>query len=266
MSTNEISINTTGLVFVAGTTDKEKQKVLKDIEIVNKTLVAYASSYVKLCKALSDFDRTGSYKKLINPETKKHYSDVKDFAKLNFKLERSAVNDSIKIYRRFFEVLDENGNYINKPIEINGVTADKFPKTSLVLLSTLKDDEYKNAEKIGITPNMKTKEIKSVIDKVHVKKGKNGANTDKEKKHPCQSMDIDAFTTYMRDAFSAFSISDACKLISDTSDKTSILTAFNAFIDTIDKAIDKAVNTETHEVHNEPTDAAKAKINGKKSK
>ncbi len=260
MSKNEISINTNGLVFVAGTTDKEKAKVLKDIAIVNKSLVAYASSYVKLCKALSDFDRTGSYKKLVNPETKKHYSDVKDFAKVNFNLERSAVNDSIKIHRRFFEVVDENGKLINKPVDIGGISADKFPKTSLVLLSTLKDDEMENAEKIGINPNMKTKEVKAVIDKVHVKKGKNGSNTDKDKKHPCQSMDIESFKAYMADAFSAFSISDACKLITNASDKTSVLTAFNTFIDTIDKAIDKAVNTDIHDNHNEPTEAVKGKI------
>ena len=205
-----MNVNALKFNYVSNVAEAEKAKIEKAVNVVKKSLTAYANSYIAVCKALHQFETTGYYKKILDGSGKV-YKDFKDFARDYFNLERSAVNDSLKIYRKYFNIVDEDGK--PSPFKIGEHEAKDYSKTALIQLSVLDDDELKNAVAEGLKPDMKIKDVKEVIDKVHEKKGKNGATNPKPKKHPASNFTLDELKTYVSDAMTAYMTSDAYKAI-----------------------------------------------------
>lgn len=256
---NALILNGRSLNLVSGMNDKEKTKIEKAFGSVVKTLKIYANAQFSVCKALYDFERTGYWKKAYKAPNEL-YKDFKDFAKDYFGLERSAVNDALKIQKKYFEIYDENGNKV--PYMIGEHEAKDYSKTALIQLSVLDDDELQNAVAEGLKPTLSTREINEIKGKVHAPKGKNAHNTDKSKTHPCSNMDYVKFEEYIRGAHKAFTTSEIVKSLNISNDSAiTIQKAFYDYLQAWNDAIEDAINTEVHEVHNEPSEVVTKALN-----
>ena len=262
---NNYTVDISKYTLVGSVSEDTAKKIYSKVDNIQKRIIAYGNSYVAVLKALVEFDDTGYYKYIINPNTGEAFTDTKEFGEYYFDMKRTAITEGMKVYRRWFnnkEVV-ENGKVKKINSTIGGVDVADFPKTSLVLLSSLKDDELEKIEG-NIRPDMKMSEIKAEMDKVHIKKAKNGSDKPKDKKHPCNDMDLEGFLKYITDAVDGFAKSKAYKDVltgGKEGSKMRFMKIWSNTTEAVKTLYSEALETEVFEAHNEPTEAVKEALN-----
>ena len=196
------------MVFDIGVTDTEKQEIETAKNQLKSMCTAFykaSSSYVSVCHILYILQQTKAYRHVKNAKTGKSYTDKEfnkgDFTKEFFGIDKTQKDANIQIYKRFFNVYDEETGK-RSAVKIGDFSATEFSKTALQALVTLKDDEIKKLDETNIKPDMTVKEIRKEMEKIHTKT--NTSNSHKEQKNPCADMTLTAFANYIIECFDAF--------------------------------------------------------------
>ena len=196
------------MIFDVGTTDKEKEEIETAKNQLKSMCTAFykaSSSYVSVCHILYILQQTKAYSHVKNTKTGKNYTEREfnkgEFTKEFFGIDKTQKDANIQIYKRFFNVYDEETGK-RSAVKIGDFSATEFSKTALQALVTLKDDEIKKLDETNIKPDMTVKEIRKEMEKIHTKS--NTSNSKKEQKNPCTDMTLSAFANYIIECCDAF--------------------------------------------------------------
>lgn len=235
-----VAVHGGNISFLGSTSKAEMNKANRLFDDFVKAKIAHGKTYIRVIKAEYQIKKSGAYMLVLKDDGKPYKkNEWALFAKEKLGLEISQANDDVKIYQRFFDIVDENGNPSNEPFYIGNNTASDYSKTALIALSTLDDNQLSEAVAQGLKPDMTVAETKKIVKAVKPSK----AGNDKPKKHPCESMDFTEFTKHVIDSFLGFSKSEAWRVYACKNTslyvKDMFLDKLNSFTDDIIAIYDK---------------------------